>query len=111
MFVVPKPMYGNYKLQKISKDPIFCDMKLADVLAADCAMVKGIKTEKKRKLNDAGITNIGQLINARDAPETRFVRSAISQFEEKLKMIGDAAAVEEIDKFVIGIDYTDKESA
>lgn len=104
-------MYDDYKLQKISNDPIFCDMKLADVLAVDCTMVKGIKTEKKRKLNDAGITNIGQLIHARDASETRFVRSAISEFQEKLKLVGDAAAVEEIEQFVIGIDYTDKESA
>jgi hypothetical protein len=106
VFVVPTDMYMTYPKQKISKDPVFGDITYDHVMASDCSIVKGIEDTKKRKLNDAGISSVRQLMDAVDSPHASFVKRYVQQFHDKLKLIEEAETVENINQFVIGVDHS-----
>lgn len=46
-------------------------------MAGDCTMVKGTKTEKKRKLNEAEITNIAEVVAFRQSYAALHLRALL----------------------------------
>ena len=77
--------------------------------------MKGIGHDKKRKLNDMGIRTVKDLLEAYDAGKGKTliasVKSVVEAFKEKLAMLPYTVCVCSIPQFVVGIDYSPKETS
>jgi hypothetical protein len=61
VFIVPLAMSNRFRLQKITRDPIFVGKTQEQVLDSDW-----IGIDKKRKLNNGGMTKVRHVLDAYD---------------------------------------------
>lgn len=101
VFVVSSDMRAQFRMQRITSHPTFGEMTETAVLAADCSMIPGIKQVKKR------LRTAGDVLQAHNEGKfaISFDRSAVGTMSEYLASQQDAAYVEMIEQYVIGIDY------
>mmetsp|Transcript_12359 Transcript_12359/g.27254 ORF Transcript_12359/g.27254 Transcript_12359/m.27254 type:complete len:114 (+) Transcript_12359:701-1042(+) len=72
VFVVPKNVGKNFPIQTFKQIEVYVRNMSDDALRSlDVDKIPKIKEYKKRKLNKNGITNIGQLLDAKDQDPSR----------------------------------------
>ena len=71
----------------------------------------GIGPQKKRKLGDAGITTIGELLVAYEADQERFslVKHTVETFKVNMAQLQEADKLREIPQYVTGLKYKSTE--
>lgn len=104
VFVVPIQMSATYRSQPVENKEVF-DLSIEAFRAADCNVVPGIAREKKRKLNDIGIHNVGQLVDA-DVEAIGFVRSAVNKLRSDFAVMQELSFLNTMKQFVLGVDYS-----
>jgi hypothetical protein len=104
VFVVPIQMSATYRPQPVENQDVF-NLSFEDLRASDCRVVPNIAEKKKRKLNDLGISNVGELMDA-DATTTSFVRSAVDKLKLDLLAMQELTFLSSMKQFVLGVDYS-----
>jgi hypothetical protein len=104
VFVVPIQMSATYSPQPVENQGVF-NLSFEDLRASDCRVVPNIAEKKKRKLNELGISNVGQLMDA-DPTTTSFVRSAVDKLKLDLVAMQELSFLSSMKQFVLGVDYS-----
>ena len=84
VFVVPSNVGERFPVQSFELLDAFCpDLTDEDVNNLDCDRIPGIKANRKRKLNEAGLNTIGDLLTAKTETRSRVssLRSVLCDFE------------------------------
>ena len=109
VFVVPMDVAPHFPAQEYKLLDVFRpDLPDADMMRLDCSCIPGIKAWKKRKLNDAGITTIGDVIAAKNnsPSQVSFIRSVLTDFEANRQRNKNQQKVLQLKQYCISLDYT-----
>mmetsp|Transcript_10240 Transcript_10240/g.28214 ORF Transcript_10240/g.28214 Transcript_10240/m.28214 type:complete len:536 (+) Transcript_10240:7-1614(+) len=104
IFVVPIQMSATYKSQPVMNKDVF-GLSFENLRACDCGVVPGIARVKKRKLNDLGIYNVGQLVEA-DPMKISFVQNALDKLQADFAAMQELSFLNTMKQFVLGVDYS-----
>jgi len=108
VFVVPKNVGENFPVQTFKQIDVYVPNVSDEVLRAlDVDKIPKIKDYKKRKLNEVGITNIGQLLDAKDQDPNRvsLVQNALAEFETNRRRHQHLQAVLDLKQYCLVLDY------
>ena len=108
VFVVPKGVGGKFLVQTFKQLDVFRPQLTEEqVRELDVDEIPGIAGYKKRKLNESGISSIGQLLDAktRDPNGVSLVRSALSDFETNRQRHQYQQAILDLKQYCMELDY------
>ena len=108
VFVVPSDYLSAFKKQQFFIDDVFLPGKTDDeIMQSDCDRIPGIGSKKKRRLNDSGIHNVGQLINMRQQHAMySSCKQAVESFSRTLERRTTLQKIcTDIPQYVTGLDY------
>eukprot|EP00523_Entomoneis_sp_CCMP467_P011992 CAMPEP_0168717824 /NCGR_PEP_ID=MMETSP0724-20121128/197_1 /TAXON_ID=265536 /ORGANISM="Amphiprora sp., Strain CCMP467" /LENGTH=520 /DNA_ID=CAMNT_0008764309 /DNA_START=64 /DNA_END=1627 /DNA_ORIENTATION=+ len=114
IFVVPMDVAPHFPAQEYKLLDVFRpDLSDADVERLDCTCIPGIQGAKKRKLNDAGISTIGDVMAAKkNSPsQVSFIRSILTDFKANRERNKNRQKVLELKQYCISLDYGPRDVA
>ena len=108
VFVVPKGVAATFPVQQFKVLDVFRpDLSDEQVMALACDNIPGIKQAKKRKLNDDGMTSIGDVMTVKTQSPDRvsFIRSVLIDFEDNRRRNQRQQRVLQLKQYCISLDY------
>jgi hypothetical protein len=109
MFVVPNGIGEKFPVQTFKQLEVLCpDLSREQLVQLNVVEIPKIAGYKKRKLNEAGINTIGQLLEAknRDPSRVSLVRSALVEFETNLQWHRHQQAILSLKQYCMELDYS-----
>ena len=109
VFVVPKDVGSTFPVQTFKQLEVFGpELSEEQMRELDVDKIPKIAGYKKRKLNDDGITKIGELLDVKNTDPSRvsLVRSALAEFETNRQRHQHQQAILNLKQYCMELDYT-----